>query len=145
MFGEDARYLPDALTGQTILADHTAAVILNERGISCTELDVDTYTVDFTKIPDLLVWLKAAVPALPTVSDGIYLLVSENDSRDELALMLINDQASDAESVVVTLHGSYVISDTINCTAKIDGDQLLIGKLASLDFASVLLKKVSFQ
>ena len=145
VFGEDARYLPDALSGQTILADHTAAVILNERGIACTELDVDTYTVDFTKIPDLLVWLKAAVPALPTVSDGIYLLASENDSRDELALMLINDQASDAEAVVVTLHGSYVISDTINCTAKIDGDQLLIGKLASFDFASVLLKKVSFQ
>lgn len=141
VFGEDARHLPDELSKETILADRTAAKILAERGISCTELDTDSYTIDFRNAPDISDVLKENYPELPYASDGIYTLASVNASGNEMALLLTNEKETAVENAVVSLNGKYEIKDTVNCTAHIDNDNLVIEKISALDFATVLLKK----
>ena len=58
-----------------------------------------------------------------------------------MALLLTNEKETAVENAVVSLNGKYEIKDTVNCTAHIDSDNLVIEKINALDFATVLLKK----
>ncbi len=142
VFGEDARHLPKESANEKILADRTAAEILTAREISCIELDTDTYTIDFEDAPDISEILKEAYPELPFTSKGIYILASENEAGDEMAILLTNDKNEKIENIEVSLCGEYSVIDTANGTAKIEGNKLLVESINALDFISVLLKKI---
>lgn len=141
VYGEDARYLPNELKNNTIVADRIAASILAEKNIPCTMIDLDFSEVDFSEAPDIFETLKEIYPNLPMASKGIYILASENKSNDEMAILLINDKREDIESIDVFVDGKYAITNKINCSVKTENDHITLDKISALDFAAILLKK----
>lgn len=140
--GEDARYLPEDIITDIVVADTVASEILKQRNISCVELPIDASNFDFTNPPEIGDTLISLFKNLPVVAKGLYPLVSENDTGDEMAILLINDhKEKDKVNPKVILNAEYDVVDTINCNAAVCGEEITIDCVNALDYAAILLKK----
>lgn len=139
VFGEDARYLPENLANGNIISDNIGAKILKEKGIDCTELDIDLLKTDFSDVPRYDKIFRENYPDLPVYANGIYPLASKNEDGSEMAVMLINEDKKDFENHEIILDKNYTLADTINCEAKVDGNVLTLKKIGARDWVCVLL------
>jgi len=141
VFGEDARHLPEELAKGVLLADRSAAAILAGRGIACRQLELDAAAIDFTNPPQIAGLLREAYPDLPVYAENLYPIAAKNASGGEMALMLLNEKEEDVQAAQIQLDGEYTLADAVNCSARTEGNVLIIDTIAARDYAAVLLNK----